>query len=483
MSIPANPKSVGTIAFYQTCCMFLVLQLVVLSVALPTPVQALSIAGSPAALDLGALPQDRPPVPASYDLVASVERALEANPRIKAYRFRVEGARAESNIALSRMLPTISFSLSRSTIRNESARGAIDSDFIDQTADMGSLQFSQPLFAGMTLLNGYQRARLQQELAAAEKDRIEGQIILDVQMTYFDLLTAKGEVDALRSAVTNLETSVAAVRAYEQLRMAAYVDLLSAEADLADVRQQLSKAENQVAVLTVRLNALLGLAPTSAVAYAGNFPAAPQDLPWTIDAGVARAMEQRLDLVIQRNVLAIAEKDARIAAGQFLPRIDLQAAYNDLDKDFKEPAAGSRLDRDYETAYWSTSVSLKWNIFEGGRRHFNMNRADSEVLRAREELREAVDQVISQVHSFYLMSREARQRIDAAEQALSEAAEAKARAQVRFEARIGTVTELLDAESRLIRAHSNRLQARADYHRAVAQLLYAVGERNPALRF
>jgi outer membrane protein TolC len=63
------------------------------------------------------------------------------------------------------------------------------------------------------------------------------------------------------------------------------------------------------------------------------------------------------------------------------------------------------------------------------------------------------------------------------------ASETHERAQKRFESRVGTIIELLDAQERLTRAQINLSQARADYQTALANLLYAMGERNAGLRF
>jgi outer membrane protein TolC len=238
-----------------------------------------------------------------------------------------------------------------------------------------------------------------------------------------------------------------------------------------------------VAVIKIRLNALLGLPTAAPVDYQGNFDDLALELPWTLEQCLERATQQRLDLTVRRKALAIAEKEAEIVTGQFYPRVELQGSYIDLDKDYTQQVGLGAVDRDYDTKYWTAGINVEWRFFEGGRQYYGLQRARSEIARVREELREVSDLVASQVHTYFLMTSEARQRIAVAESALGEATEGEARAQVRFEARVGTVTELLDAQSRLTQARSNHLQAQADYQQAVAQLLYAMSERNPALHF
>jgi len=290
-------------------------------------------------------------------------------------------------------------------------------------------------------------------------------------------------VQSLRSAVKRLQSSVDAVRAFERVRLAPYVDVLQTEVDLADTQQQLSKAENKVATLEVTMNMLLGLPPATSVEYVGELESVSLDLPWVLEQCLERAMTQRPDLLVRRKALAMAEKEAEIVYGRFFPRIDLQGGYVSRDVTYDSTVGLGAVDRDYRSDYWTGGISLQWRFFESGRTQLEYQRALHQIASLREQQRDTESQVSTQVHTAFLTLNEARQRIALAEKTLGEAAEGQARSQVRFEARVGTVVELLDAQARLIRAETNHLQALADFRQAMAQLNYAMGEINPVAHF
>ena len=418
-----------------------------------------------------------PVLPVRYTLAQSIEQALRTSPRIGAYAYRTLSANMDAGIAYTQMFPSATLSAGRSYVRNESYSGLVDPDYVDQHVDTLSVQLYQPLFAGMTLLNGYQKALLNEELAKAEQQGTEDQVVMDVQVTFFDLVKTRGEVRSLQSAVKRLQSSSEAVQAYERVRLAPYVDVLQTEVDLADAQQQLSKTENEVATLKIRLNMLLGLPPEAPVEYLGEFASDVPDLPWSLEQCLERARLQRPDLLVKRKAMAMAEKEAKIAYGRYFPRIDLQGGYISRDVTYDSTVGIGAVDRDYKSDYWTGGITLQWRFFESGRTQLEYQRALHQIATLREQLRETESLVSSQIHATFLSISEARQRIVTTQKAVGEAAEGQARSQVRFEARVGTVVELLDAQARLTRAETNHLQALADFRQAMARLTYAMGEK------
>jgi outer membrane protein TolC len=421
-----------------------------------------------------------------YTLAESVEQALRANPQVEAADYALEGAGSEVGIARGQMLPSLTLTAGRSVLNSISASGQVDVDQLEQRNDNLGLQFSQTLFAGMTLLKGHQKAQLNEERVEAEKKSVEARLILEVQTKFFNLLKARGEVSALKDALQRLQAGVEAAQAFSRVRLAPYVDVLQAEADLADTRQRLSRARVDEANLRVQLNALLGLPARSPTHYQGDLLDLRMDLPWTLDQCLDRAETQRADLEVARKTLATAQKQAEMVLGRHWPKIDLKAGYIHQDRDFDQPGRdimGGAVDRDYRTDYWTAGINLEWRLFEGGRTHYEHRRARAEIGRLRANLRGTRDQVVSEIETSYQSMTEARERIDSAEVGLDLARENHERAQKRFDSRVGTIIELLDAQERLTRAEISLTQARADYQTALANLLYAMGERNPELRF
>jgi outer membrane protein TolC len=82
------------------------------------------------------------------------------------------------------------------------------------------------------------------------------------------------------------------------------------------------------------------------------------------------------------------------------------------------------------------------------------------------------------VRTSFLSLTEARSRIETNRTALKAAQENFERSLKRLQSGMGTSTEVLDAQARLTRAEANLTQSRADYQLSLADLMYAIGQRN-----
>ena len=98
-----------------------------------------------------------------------------------------------------------------------------------------------------------------------------------------------------------------------------------------------------------------------------------------------------------------------------------------------------------------------------------------------EEYRNLENEAAFDVKKNFLQIQEAEKRIAAARQGLVAAKESYRMAVARYEAQVGTNTDVLDALSAQTQAEASLNGALSTYGRAVAGLYGAMGERNPEL--
>ena len=95
-------------------------------------------------------------------------------------------------------------------------------------------------------------------------------LILEVQTHFLKLLKTREDMRSLKAAVHRLEVNRKAIKSFYEKQMTPYVAVLQSEVELADARQLLSKAKNEVHTLNVMLNILLGFPPDIPVKYVGH---------------------------------------------------------------------------------------------------------------------------------------------------------------------------------------------------------------------
>lgn len=424
-------------------------------------------------------------------LAESVRYGLENNPRIQAAQHSIQKAASEIGVARSQFLPSMSMNLGYNDLNNISMHGPsagdYDDDYIDQVITTGSLQATQTLFAGLTIFNSYQKAKLGKELAKVKKNQEEMRLILDIQTHFLKYLKARGDVQSLRDTVKRLKVNVKAARSFYEHEMAPYVHVLQAEVDLADAQQKLSKAKNTVETEKVHLYTFLNLPVGKQTYFQGDL----KHLDYKFTKAIARclqtAFDNRPEIKVGKKSLSMAEEEVDIALGQFSPKLQLSTNYNVRDTDYDNPATGTSLgrtysyDRDEKYRYWSVALQLKWPFFEGGKKYYQYSKAKQEVARLHKRLLASKNQVRAQVRTNYMSMLNAADRIDSTKKAIQEAKESYHRSNKRYRTKMGSLQELLDSQIRLTRAEMNHNQALMDYQLSLARLFYAMGVRNYAL--
>jgi len=421
----------------------------------------------------------------SLSLEESIQRGLDTNPRIRAAESEIKKADADIGRSRGDFFPSFSAQAQYQWLDSIDSKGPgeDDPDYMDQEIGTVNLRLSQPIFSGMTIYNTHQKAMLEKNRIQAWKIQMEKELILEIQLLFLDLLKAREDLKSLEDAVARLETGVAEAEAFHERRMAPYTQVLQAYVDLADARQELSQARNTVETTRVRLNIILDFSAHRNIDYAG---ALEKDVDFTksLQECLDMAFRYRPELRIVQKGIDIAEKDRKIALGRFSPQLSAAVDYHIRDRDYDEPGedmAGQPVDRDQRNTYWTAGLTLSWEFGLGGQQYYEYSSRDHEVERLRQSRRESENEIAAEVQTYFMDLQEAGERIETTRTALEHAREGFAMAENRMSVRMGTISELLDAQARLSRAEANHNRAVGDYLSSLARLYHAMGVDNRSL--
>jgi outer membrane protein TolC len=153
----------------------------------------------------------------------------------------------------------------------------------------------------------------------------------------------------------------------------------------------------------------------------------------------------------------------RRAFRDFLPDITGNAFYGGTRADLNE--------------IWEIGLSLQWSIFDGGNRIARFRETKANVDAAAFRVKATELDISREVEQAQLNVNEAQERIGAAQTAVASAQENFRLAQGRFDAGVGTILELTDAQLFLTQAQNTEAQALADYRIFLARLERATGRR------
>lgn len=412
-------------------------------------------------------------------LEQAVGLALRNNPGLKAADAQVDAAQAGVLRSRSGFLPKITASetWSRSdnplmvlgTKLNQESVGPADfSPAVMNDPDPLSnyntrLSMLQPVFNGGREYLGLRQARLAKDAAAQDRTRTKQETVFNVIKAYYSVLLAK---EYRNVAVQSLETSSANVKLAEARFKAGAVlqsDLLRSRVQEAEVKEMATRAESGVKLALANLNYAMGVDQSREYDVSGTL--ATKDEHPDLFAAVGSALGNRPDLAALDLNRRNAETSVSQARTDFIPSLNLMGQV-DWNSD--------RLAGD-DAKSWAIMAVLQWNLFDGLVTTSNVRQASATASRMRSLEEQMKAGVQLQVKQAYYNHQASLDRIAATSTSVQEAEEGLRIVQKRYEAGMTTLVDVLGAESALIRARTNALQALYDNNVADAELKLAQG--------
>ncbi|SMC76491.1 Outer membrane protein TolC [Desulfocicer vacuolatum DSM 3385] len=412
-----------------------------------------------------------------FSLKQSIEYGIKHSPLIQGEKIRIDQAEMDIKSLRGHFLPTISTSYSHSKIINEYSSGNTDEDYIDQKNSVAGLKINQTLFAGFENKNRFDKAKLQKAYQKAMVNLQKIDLVNQIRTFYFELLKTRYDVSSITQSIKRLETDLASAKAFSAKKMAAYVYVLQAEADLEEAKQQLLNTNILIYKHTQRLKRLLGLSQdvnfTNHITFDDEFETPRHDdVGLDITQCIEEAMTNRPEIKLLLLKIEMASKDAAISKGRYYPRINLDLGLYDSDKQYDKTSSSYQ---DQHNTYWSAGISVQMNLFDGGSAFYENKRHHLEIQRIKTDSHQIEMEIKEEVGVAFHALEESLKRLVSVENALLASQEGYERQKKRFNARIGTTSQVLDAQATLARSEARKGQALLDYQMSLAELYDAMG--------
>ncbi len=415
----------------------------------------------------------------SLTLEQAVDTALRNNPGLKAADAQIEIARAGVLRSSSGFLPKVTVSETYSKTNNPlmvfgtrlNQEIVMPQDFdvnvINHPDSISNYntRFAviQPVFNGGREYLGVRQAKLSRDASVQDRERERQETVYSVIKGYYGLLLAR---EANKVALQSLQASEENVKLAESRYRAGAVlqsDLLRAKVQHAEVKEMVSRSENSIRLATASLNFAMGVPqPTEhAVDDVLSIREVKTDMALLIEEASAR----RPDLMSTELNRKNAEAGIGQARADYLPSLNLMGQADWNSTSVAEADAKS----------WAVMAVLQWNLFDG----LVTKSKVREALASTQKMKALEEQTKSSVQlqvrqAFYNLSASL-DRIAATASSVQEAEEGLRIVQKRYEVGMTNFVDVLDAETSLIRARNNALQALYDNNIAHAELKLATG--------
>ncbi len=291
-------------------------------------------------------------------------------------------------------------------------------------------------------------------------------IIFEVEKAYYNYVTAKVLLEAQQATYKEAETNMEASKDRHHAGVATIADVLQAKTALAQAKLVLDSLQGQIQTTRGALATAMGLpanTPYDIVIPKKEIPL--KETLEKVEAYLAQAEKQRPDLATARAQARKAGAHVRKVDARAYPSINGTANWGNT------YYGATALYKDNYSGALLFSVPL----FTGFSQGYNVEqaRADEETAQAR--LNRLEQQVVLEVWTSYYNLKTAEQRVRTSEDLLKSATESYQVALGRYKAGVGSILDLLSAQSALEGARAQRVQATADWFVSLAALARDTG--------
>ncbi|MEH2270209.1 MAG: TolC family protein [Nostoc sp.] len=406
-------------------------------------------------------------------LAQALELARRNNHDLQVSLLELERNKAALREAQAALLPTLG--ISTDLTRSQSSSSQLTDEINGRNGLLSNQDQPSTSFSGQAQLsyNVYTSGRVQASVRAAEEQvrfnelAVETQsetIRLNVATDYYNLQQADEQVRIAQSAVQNSEASLRDAEALERAGVGTRFDVLRSQVNLANAQQDLTNARSQQTISRRQLATRISLPQGINISAADPVQLAGLWNP-TLEQSIVLAYQNRPELQQQLAQRNISEQQRRQALAELGPQVSLVASYDILDQ-FNDNVSA--------TDGYSLGVRATLNLYDGGAARARAAQSKVNIAIAETQFAEQRNQIRFQVEQAYSTQLSSLENVQTSNTALEQAREALRLARLRFQAGVGTQTDVINSENDLTRAEGNRVTAILDYNRALAQLQRSV---------
>lgn len=411
------------------------------------------------------------------DLKQTIEAALKANLRLQQSQDEIRAAQANKNARTTEFLPTLSarygyIRRDEPTVQALGVPGIGVSDVLTNPQDEYNFvtSFSQPIFTGLALINQYKIASLGLDIAEITEKITRQDVILDAKNAYFSILKSQKLVDVARDTVTQIASQKDVAENMYQVGMSPLNDLLQSQVQLANAKQRLITAQNNMEIAKSQYNTLLRKPVTAPVAIVDILDYAPfeYDIEYCLD----QAQANRFEIQVAELEVEIAEKDYKLSQKDYYPSVNLIGTHTRRGTDWDVDGGRGIGDKEF----WDIRATATWNFWEWGRTTYGVRQKLSRLAQAKSRKEEILDNIDLGVNEAYLRTIESEKNIVTIEKAIEQAKENLRITEERYKEQVSTTTDVLVAQTLFTDTMTNYYNALYDYKIAKAVLYRAIGQ-------
>jgi outer membrane protein TolC len=295
-------------------------------------------------------------------------------------------------------------------------------------------------------------------------------VVLATGNAYLQAIAGAARVETAQAQVETAQALYKKALAQQQAGVAPKIDTLRAQVEYQTRQQQLIAATNDFAKQKISLARVIGFASGQEFALAEKSPYEAFAIP-DLETSLQRAYSLRSDYKAARDRLAAAQLERNAATAGYFPSIDMSANYGEIGK-----VPGDVLPT------YQVMGTLNIPIFQGGRVHGDVLKAEASLRQAQAEMANVRGQIDQDIRNALLDLKSSSDQVEVAQSSVNLAEQALAQSQDRFSAGVTDNLEVVQAQESVASAHESLISSLYMHNLAKVSYARALGRAEEGVR-
>lgn len=330
---------------------------------------------------------------------------------------------------------------------------------------------NQPIFTGGFNLANYRSAKIGVDLSKETVETVKRDLVLQTRVGYFTILRAEKFLGVAEQQVKQFQAQLEVTKAFFDVGIVPKNDVLQAEVRLANARQLLVRAANDLATAKASFNILLRREINTLFEVVDILVYKP--FPLSYEQSIEEALRLRPEIKTAQLNIDQAKEGVKIARSGYFPTINLTGNYTRFSDDIDVSGGVKFSDR------WTIQALATFTLWNWGNTAFKVGENKVRVTQAEDSKTQLIESITLEVKNDYLNMLTAEKNINVTEKAIEQAEENLRMNEERYKYQVATQTDVLDAVTLLAQARVNYYGALSDFNIATSQLERSMGRIYP----
>jgi outer membrane protein TolC len=327
-----------------------------------------------------------------------------------------------------------------------------------------ALTARQSIWQGGKVFKALHIAKLYREYSNEKEAQVKANVIVTAEQLFFAAILQQSTLATLNKAYEANSYNLDVVQKYYDKGMVSQYELLRARVEKDNLKPQIFQAESNLKLAQKQLKSYIGMELGDSVtlieAEDDTSLAGLPSLPALIDTALAN----RPEMLQAKYLTRITKEAVGVAKGDYYPSLSAVSTFS-----WTGQSDEFTLQKN-NTRSWSAGLNLSVPLFKGGKTTGAVRQAQADYQQASLAARDVQDAVRLEVEGAYDQLMQAKKSLDIQGVTIAEAEEGLKIANLRYESGVGTLLEVLSAQTALTQARNSLAQAKYSFRDAKAQL-------------